>query len=101
VTAQPWRVVLLVPEVEAFDVKLKALVVGGADRFHEELVGPDEFLAGVALFPRGRTTPNARDTVVWQTARCELTTDEEAENLLVHGLLGYRRQEARPDSPES
>ena len=43
--------VLLVPQLEALDVPLEPKG-GRADAFHDQLVGADDLLAGVALFNR-------------------------------------------------
>jgi hypothetical protein len=62
------RRVAPVPDVEAFDVKLNALVGGRAHALHEKLPGANDVLAGVTLFTTSRATPDAGDVVVREPA---------------------------------
>ena len=54
--------------------------------FHDELIGLDDFLAGVAVLPVNGTAPEAGNAVMWQGAIVELAADGKANGRLIHGM---------------
>jgi hypothetical protein len=96
------HVALVIPDVEALNVKLKALIRLGANRFHKELIGPDHFLTGVAVLSIGWTAPEAGNAIVRERSIGELATNGKTNGGLVHGAPpGNGDNEETPDSPGS
>ena len=96
-----------VPDVEASNVKLNAFASRRADPFHDKLRLGDDLLTGVTRLAVAGATPEARDTVLGQTAVSELPSNQMAESLLFHvaPVTCWRRQihlglGARPRQPE-
>ena len=66
-------------------MKLNALTPCRTDPFHNKLRLGDEFLARITRLAVASAAPDARDTVLGQTAVCELGANEATKGFLFQG----------------
>ena len=88
----------MVPDVEAFDVKLNALARLCADGLDDGLSWADLLSAGVAFFPVGSAAPESRDAVLREVTANEPTPDNLPNCFEVHASFDY---ESRPGASRS